>query len=54
MLIRRCAWHPKFFARQKYLGLKRWRPFLRIEFTDGMCNPCRAKFAAEHAGRGAR
>ncbi|HYE89516.1 MAG TPA: hypothetical protein VEA38_00795 [Terriglobales bacterium] len=51
MLIRRCEWHPRYFRRRKYLGVKCWRPWLRIETTGGMCNDCRREFAKEHAAR---
>ena len=51
MLIARCEWHTRYFGRRKYLGLRRWRPFFRIETTGGMCPACRQKFAEDFTGR---
>lgn len=51
MLIGRCAWHAKYFARRKLTGVRRWWPLLPIRYTDGICAACRDKIAAEHAGR---
>lgn len=34
----RCAWHPKYFGYEKYLGYK--EPYYNNNITDGMCRWC--------------
>lgn len=46
MLIRRCSWHAKYHGYRLWLGVKRWGGW-RVGFTDGMCQGCRRRFAAE-------
>ena len=36
-----CAWHPKYFGKKKFMGIK--RPLLRFTLTHGMCDICYAK-----------
>ena len=51
MLIARCEWHVKYFARRKYLGVRVWWPLLPIRTTGSMCPACRRKFAEDFTGR---
>lgn len=47
MTLKVCAWHPKNFGRRKLMGFGWWRPFFRLEFTDGMCRDCLKRAMAE-------
>src|SRR4051794_5575336 len=41
MLIRRCAWHPKYRGYPLLFGVASWRGS-RLVFTHGMCRGCAA------------
>ena len=47
MLLRRCAWHPLYTGRPKFLGVVSWRfPLLGIAWSDGCCRACARRFTA--------
>jgi hypothetical protein len=46
LLIRRCAWHRRYFGRPKIIGV-RWRwIWQKWGWTDGMCRSCASEFRA--------
>jgi hypothetical protein len=51
MLLRRCAWHPLYTGRPKFLGIVSWRfPLLGIAWSDGCCRACARRFTAALTG----
>jgi hypothetical protein len=47
MVVRRCAWHGRYFGHWGGLGIDSWRGGLKISYTDGICQPCAARMRAE-------
>jgi hypothetical protein len=47
VLICRCAWHPFYQGYPLLSGVASWRGW-RVQFTDGICDKCLARFRAEH------
>ena len=47
MILKCCAWHSKYFGRGRFLGVARWWPLWGVDWTHGMCNACRTRFADE-------
>lgn len=53
LLIRRCAWHPKYnplWARLRLpfvIGVRWASTGKRLDFTDGMCRGCVRRFREE-------
>jgi hypothetical protein len=47
MMIRRCAWHPRYHGYPLWTGVASWRG-LDVRFTDGICPRCLARFRTEH------
>lgn len=45
-MIQRCAWHRRYYGWTLLKGVAAWRPFGRLEFSDGICDPCLERFRA--------
>ena len=47
MLIRRCAWHRRYFGYPLVDSVVSWSGW-RLRFTDGICRSCLVRFRDEH------
>jgi hypothetical protein len=48
MLVR-CAWHRRNFGWRLFMGVSQWRPLWPVQWSDGMCSICFARFRARRA-----
>ena len=46
MMISRCAWHSRYFGVPLIKSVVRWQPFRQLEWTDGICDVCLARWRA--------
>jgi hypothetical protein len=47
VLVRRCAWHRRYFGYPRVEGVVAWSGWT-LRFTDGICPSCLTRFRAEH------
>jgi len=47
VLLRRCAWHPRYFGYPLIGGITSWAGW-SLKFTDGICPECATRFRAEY------
>lgn len=46
MILRLCAWCPRYAGRLGVLGVARWWPLWRVGITHGICGACKARLTA--------